>query len=242
MGSYYILRFDDITDGMAWSKFLPIKKELELLNIKSVLGVVPNNRDPKLSVEPRKQDFFDRVRGFRNFGDAILQHGTHHLYTTHDSGLLGINKRSEFAGLPLETQFNLLAQGKATLVHEDVWEPYFMAPAHSFDNFTLEALRRQNFKAISDGYGFRPYKINGVILVPQLVSRPFPWFGGIQTICVHVNNYSLSQAATLINFARKNRDNFLDFKKIVDGRLSARLSPSKLLTELILKAKRQMQD
>jgi len=56
--SRYIIRFDDITPGMAWSKFLPLKKELEGLGVKSILGVVPECLDESLAIEAVDDNFF----------------------------------------------------------------------------------------------------------------------------------------------------------------------------------------
>ena len=135
----YLLRFDDITPGMSWSKFLLLKEFIEGYGVKSILGVVPNSQDPKLNVESKKDDFFDLIRKWKFYGDAIVQHGTNHVYTTKESGILGINKRSEFSGLDYDTQLRKIEMGKLILQHENVWEPWFMAPAHSFDENTIKS-------------------------------------------------------------------------------------------------------
>ena len=240
MMSRYILRFDDISEQMAWTKFLPLKKILRSLDIKCVLGVVPRNRDQNLNVESPRRDFFGLIREFRDAGDAILQHGTHHQYTTTNCGLLGINSRSEFAGHQLEVQLNLLAAGKSVLQQEGVWEPFFMAPAHSFDDNTLEALRLLGFEALSDGYGLYPYERHGIKLVPQLASRPIPLLGGIQTICVHINKCSDVEIAALAKFATENRKQILDFKRVVRERPQPEATLGRRVTEVLWRARRAM--
>ena len=236
----YILRFDDISEQMAWTKFLPLKKILEALDIKCALGVVPRNRDPNLNVERPKREFFDLIREFRDGGDAILQHGTHHQYTSKNCGLLRINNRSEFAGHPLEQQLSLLEAGKSVLQKEGVWQPFFMAPAHSFDDNTLEALRLSGFKALSDGYGLYPYERLGIKFVPQLASRPIPWLGGIQTICVHINKCSHADIAALADFATDNKERFLDFKSVVNKSPEPEFTMSRWATEVLWRARRAM--
>ena len=154
--SKILIRFDDVAPGMAWSKFIPLKEHLESLGIRSILGVVPDCQDQKLNVEEIKPDFFNLIRTYRDYGDIIAQHGTHHNYVTQDSGILGINNFSEFAGLAFEEQKLTLKKGKEILLAEEVWQPYFMAPAHSFDTNTLKALRDLDFHALTDGYGFYP--------------------------------------------------------------------------------------
>jgi predicted deacetylase len=212
----YVLRFDDVTHGMAWSKFLPLKKELERLGVKSVLGVVPECLDLSLNVEDIEVNFFKYVRHWLNYGDAILQHGTHHLYKTKDSGILKVNNSSEFSGCGYQEQHGLISKGKAILQNQNCWEPYFMAPSHSFDRNTLKALVDLEFIAISDGYGFFPYRKHGIVFVPQLFSTPKKFIPGISTICIHINNMSEDQVQTLLDFVTENKHCFVDFKKLVD--------------------------
>jgi predicted deacetylase len=214
-----IIRFDDVSPSMAWSKFLPLKRTLEEIGIRSVLGVVPDCKDPKLCVEEERPDFFDLVREWQKFGDTIAQHGTHHVYTTNETGLLGINHYSEFAGHSEATQMHLLEVGKTRLEAEGVWQPYFMAPAHSFDAVTLKCLKLNGFWACTDGYGFAPYRREGIVLVPQLASKPFNVGFGVATVCLHINNMSKSQLAELRDNILINKDRFIDFK-------SALITPS----------------
>lgn len=199
---------------MAWSKFLPLKTALADLGIKTLLGVVPKCRDPALSPEKPRADFFEYVRSWFAHGDTIAQHGTHHLYDSADPGLLRIQPRSEFAGHPFEVQYERLAKGKAILVREGVWQPYFMAPSHSFDGHTLRALCALEFSALTDGFGFYPYVQQGIVLVPQLTARPLPVPVGIQTLCVHVNALPERGLDELLSFARSNAHRFVDFKEV----------------------------
>lgn len=210
-----ILRFDDISPGMAWEKFLPAKEIISQFGIRSVLGVVPECRDPKLSIEPERLDFFTLVRGWLDFGDTIAQHGTYHLYDSSHSGMLGLQNRSEFAGHPYVVQYERLAFGKEILCGKGVWEPFFMAPSHSFDHNTLLALRDLGFMAITDGFGFYPYRVNGIVLVPQLTARPLNIKFGVQTLCVHINGMSGASVTALLSFIEKNRTRFIDFREAI---------------------------
>lgn len=211
--SKLLLRFDDVTPQMAWSKFLPFKKAIEDLEIKSILGVVPNCKDKNLNVETANQDFFSLLRQYRDYGDNIFQHGTFHDYSNNSSGILGINNNSEFAGINLHDQIELLKIGKKILQNEGIWEPFFMAPSHSFDENTLMALKLLDFKAITDGYGFYPYKINNINLVPQLVSKILPFPIGIQTICIHINTMNESSICKLLEDIKKNKKRFINFNE-----------------------------
>jgi predicted deacetylase len=240
MPTKYILRFDDIAPGMAWQKFLPIKTRLQAWGVRSVLGVVPECQDEGLACEPAREDFFALIRAYKNYGDTIAQHGCFHRYSTNSAGLLGINHRSEFAGLSFHEQLELLRWGKEKLMSEGVWEPYFMAPAHSLDEHTLDALRQLEFHAITDGYGFFPYELRGIKLVPQLTASPFDIGFGYCTICVHVNTASEQSLATLMNFIEKNKAQFVDFKDVValPVRLSVAAPLIRWMTWLALKVLR----
>ena len=245
MSTRYILRFDDISPGMAWSKFLPLKHRLEKMGVKSVLGVIPECRDPSLFCEPAKEMFFDLVREWVEFGDSIAQHGTYHLYDSDKSGLLQINDRSEFAGHPYDMQLERLAHGKSILVQEKVWQPFFMAPSHSFDENTLKALKRLKFQAITDGYGVFPYRLNGIVLVPQLTSFPFNIGIGYCTICVHINTMSYQQIEYLLNFITLNRKRFACFQQTANlsqERTGYSHSLLRGVTKLILRSHRAIKN
>lgn len=216
MKAKYLLRFDDITPGMNWDNYFQIKNVAENLGIKSILGVVPNNKDPKLNILKERSDFFDQVRQWKEEGDAIVQHGYEHIYHTSSSGLLKINNRSEFSGLSYTEQYEKLKAGKDILVKEGVWQPYFMAPAHSFDKNTLHALYDLDFVAITDGYGFYPYTIDGIICVPQLVSKPISFIPfGVQTICLHTNTMNPKSIDDFSKFLQEASDNFIDFESVL---------------------------
>lgn len=214
MSARYIIRFDDIAPGMAWSKFLPLKQFMEHLGIRCLLGVVPACQDYALAIEPARDDFFDLVRAWKQHGDTIVQHGTYHLYETTHGGVLGINSRSEFAGLPYQAQLDKLRFGKDILVGEGVWEPYFMPPSHSFDLNTIKALKALGFIAITDGVGFFPYLMAGMKLVPQLLGRPFAFPFGVITICVHVNAIGDEELERLRQFMASRPERFVSFRDI----------------------------
>jgi predicted deacetylase len=240
----YLLRFDDITPGMSWSKFLRLKEFIEGYDVKSILGVVPNSLDPKLDVEQKKDDFFDLVRKWKCYGDAIVQHGTNHIYTTKNSGMLGINKRSEFSGLDYDDQLKKIETGKLILQHENVWQPWFMAPAHSFDENTVKALVALDFLAITDGYGFYPYMHDSLLLVPQLTSFPIKCGFGISTICLHINSMNDYEIERIKKFVSINHGKILDFREVVNsGPVSSRYSSiTRNISIFVLKRHREFRN
>lgn len=234
--SHYILRFDDITPGMNWENFLKIKNIATSYNIKSILGVVPENRDPKLSPNQLmcETEFFNKLKDYDEYGDTIAQHGTYHLYTTANSGILNINNKSEFAGYSYEEQKNKLLIGKKILQQHDIWQPYFMAPSHSFDINTLKALKALGFEAVTDGYGLYPYDIEGITLVPQLVGKPIKLIPfGVQTICLHTNSMNDRAIDSMIKFLNANHKQFINFKDALN--LEPKLQLSQNITFLVSK-------
>lgn len=213
MTTRYLIRFDDVVPTMAWSRFRVFDEIADELSLPYLIGVVPECRDPKLMVESARSDFWAWARARRKAGWTIAQHGYQHLYETEGRGLLGIGRKSEFAGLPYEVQFEKLSRGKVILQNEDVWEDVFMAPSHSFDAETLRALRDLNFTAITDGFGFYPYELCGLIAVPQLVARPLGFGIGVETICLHVNTMSDDAIKRIIDFIRTHHKLIISFRE-----------------------------
>ena len=209
--SRFVLRFDDVTPNMAWSKFSQFKQVLFELAIKPIIGVVPNCLDQKLSIESAPENFWEIIRNLAANDWTIAQHGYTHRYITHDSGLLKINRRSEFAGLSYDEQFEKLSCGKDILVKESVWQPVFMAPAHSFDAVTLSALAALNFKGLTDGYGVYPYQLGKLHALPNLFASPINFGFGVYTICLHINNMSQADITKTITFIKEHSGQFVSF-------------------------------
>ncbi|CAK0752071.1 Polysaccharide deacetylase [Gammaproteobacteria bacterium] len=229
--SQFIIRFDDIAPGMAWSKFDAFERLARQYGIPYLLGVVPDCQDPKLRVEPERADFWDQVRQWQALGWTIAMHGCTHVYSTEDPGLLGINARSEFAGLPYEQQWQTLKKGKAILQQERVWQSVFMAPSHSFDRSTLNALKTEGFTHITDGYGVYPFEQDDLMMVPQLFSSPKHLGFGVYTICLHINSMNPQYLTKMLAFVQSNRQQIIDFKQA--GRYIARVPFQRLANRLV---------
>lgn len=225
--SRFVLRFDDIAPQMAWSRFGGIENLLLKRGIPALVGVVPNCLDQEIMVEPEGTlAFWDRVRSWKSEGWTIAQHGYTHIYQTNDSGILAINDRSEFAGLNYETQLSKLAAGKEIMQDEGVWQPVFMAPAHSFDATTVRALKSLEFQYLTDGYGLYPYEVEGLAAVPQLFASPAHFGFGVYTICVHINNISETRLTKLMAFIERHAGQFIGFEEAAKIRCVLPLVPS----------------
>jgi predicted deacetylase len=194
--------------------------------IPTLVGVVPNCLDKEIMVEPgTASEFWDRVRSWQSKGWTIAQHGFTHIYETNDCGILAVNHRSEFAGLSNEAQFAKLAAGKEIMQREGVWQPVFMAPAHSFDMSTVRALEALEFQYLTDGYGLYPYHIGALTAVPQLFASPAHVGFGVYTICVHINNISEARLTKLMAFIERNARRFIRFEEAAKVRCSIPLVP-----------------
>lgn len=184
------IRLDDITADMNWEKFLRFKDLMDRFGVKPLLGIVPDNHDPKLRVDPPREDFWDYVKERRDKdGWVLCMHGCHHVYTTEKGGMLPLNRQSEFAGVPYEEQRDLLRKGRDTLLQHGIEPGLFMAPAHSYDLNTLMALRSLGFTGLTDGFGDRPYLYSELIFYPisYRKSDSLKKSGGVTTFVVHCN-------------------------------------------------------
>jgi peptidoglycan/xylan/chitin deacetylase (PgdA/CDA1 family) len=186
----YLLRFDDITPCMNWKVWDEVERIVLKYNIKAVIAVVPDNRDEHLNVDDLNPMFWDRVRFLQSQGWAVAQHGFQHRYVTSSSGLMGINNYSEFAGLSLAAQTEKLSKGLKIFEDNGVAVDLWVAPGHSFDNITLEALGKIGINVISDGFYFRPVFLKNLLFIPQTLWRFYDFAYGVFTICHHINGWT----------------------------------------------------
>jgi predicted deacetylase len=194
MNSRYLLRFDDLCPTMNWEMWSRIEQVLLEYRISPLLAVVPDNQDEKLLAGPARSGFWKQVREWQARDWAIGLHGYQHLYVTGDRGMVGIQARSEFAGLSSNTQEEKLHRGLEIFRAEKIEPQLWIAPAHSFDSNTVAALSKLGLTVISDGLALAPHvDANGMFWIPQQLwrfrRRPF----GVWTVCFHHNHWSERQ-------------------------------------------------
>lgn len=205
-----MIRLDDITPDMNWERFYLAKEIFDRYQICPLIGVVPNNQDETLHKEEKREGFWNTIRILQSNGWTVAQHGTYHRYETEDSGILGINPFSEFAGLPYEEQFNKLQIGKCILEENGVLTDVFMAPGHTFDKNTLKALKACGFTVITDGLFSKPYYDDEILSIPCRL-RGFKKPSGIDTVCLHTNLMDAQDMAELDAFCKENRNVIVSF-------------------------------
>lgn len=201
------VRLDDITPDMDWDKFLEFKGILDEFHIKPLIGVVPFNRDENLkgNTEKAPENFWAYVKTLQEEGWCVALHGYDHLYSTTKKGLFPLNNFSEFAGVTYEEQVRQLKDGRKMLSMEGIETDIFMAPAHSFDRNTLKALKDSGFTKLTDGFGNKPYRWQGMDFYPIsfLLRKTLNQKEGYSTLVVHTGTIN-NMAAYREYFSRNN--------------------------------------
>ncbi len=217
MTTQYLIRIDDICPTMNWAVWRAVEDVLVRYNISPLLAVVPDNQDPHLQITPARVDFWDCVRRWQALGWTIGLHGYRHSYVTRESGLLGINSFSEFAGLPEAEQLAWLRAALDIFRREGVSTDLCVAPAHSFDAATLRALIQVGIRTVSDGFSLFPYTDpQGLFWVPQQLGRfrrlPF----GVWTICLHTNAWLTADLSTFAEWIARYHHSIVGFSEVVE--------------------------
>jgi predicted deacetylase len=211
----YLIRFDDLCPTMNWTVWTKIDEVLTTEMIKPIIAVIPDNRNPAFFIERENSCFWEYIKEKQKQGWSIGLHGYQHLYITRNSGIIGINPYSEFAGLPEEEQDAKVSRAikifKANGVKLDLW----IAPAHSFDYVTIRVLKRHGITIISDGFSLYPYVDDGIVWVPQQLwsfrKRPF----GVYTVLFHHNSWTKRDFLTFKKDVKSYRARIVDLKSVI---------------------------
>ena len=124
----YLLRFDDICPTMNWRVWAEIETVLVQRQLKPLLAVVPDNRDPGLQVDSPAGDFWDRARVWQERGWTIALHGFQHRYVSRNAGMVAVRRKSEFAGLRADVQREKLQRGMEIFERERISSRVWIAP------------------------------------------------------------------------------------------------------------------
>lgn len=207
------VRMDDITPDMDWERFLAFKEILDEYGIKPLLGVVPDNRDENLHRAKAAGDFWEYIKELQEDGFSIALHGYQHIYTTRKGGLFPLNHFSEFAGIPFARQKEMLKKGTEILDRYGIKTDIFMAPAHSYDRNTLKALKELGYDKMTDGFGKRPYRWQGMTFYPIsfLLSRSLKKRKGFTTMVVHANEVDKAGMERYRRMFREHQGDFISY-------------------------------
>jgi len=201
---------------MNWSVWKQVEEILVEHKVKPILAVIPDNQDEKLNVGEPNQGFWDEVRGWQARGWTIGLHGYQHRYVTQNAGIIGINRASEFSGLPYAEQRLKLQQGLEVLARERVTADLWVAPSHSFDHATLDALRDLGLRQLSDGFSLYPHlDSRGMMWIPQQLWRFRKMPFGLWTVCIHLNRWNAKDIDRFRLEVRKYATELTDFSSVV---------------------------
>lgn len=200
----YLMRLDDASPKRDVTKWDRMETLLDKYGVKPLVGIIPDCIDPDMSSYREDPDFWNvRVKEWQAKGWELALHGFNHVFNTECGGINPVNKRSEFAGLPLERQKQMIAEGVALLRAHGINPKVFFAPAHTFDENTIIALQEESdIRIISDTPANKPYSRFGMTFVPQQSGRVRKLPFDTVTFCYHPNTMSENMFAQLEEFLR----------------------------------------
>lgn len=212
----YIIRLDDASEYRDVEKWERIEKLLAQYDIKPVVGVIPDNKDPDLTRQYSwDSTFWEKVRVWQKKEWSIAMHGYQHRFITQNGGINPVNQYSEFAGVPLDSQIRMIQNGIDIFKEHEIKPQLFFAPAHTFDLNTLKALREgSEIQVMSDTIANDQYFEHDFYFIPQQAGRVRPLPMKIVTFCYHPNNMNQSDFIELEKFIRIHKRQFGDFRTL----------------------------
>ncbi len=211
----YLLRFDDLCPTISrtrWERFLPL---IEKFGLHPILAIVPDNLDPDLDRAAPDPDFWPQMRALEAAGATIALHGYRHLCRSRGRSLIPLHRRTEFAGVALETQTQWIDAGLTILRNEGLDPRLWVAPRHGFDWNTLRALRSGGIGVLSDGLARVPFTRGGLTWIPQQLWAPVDKSEGLWTICVHSNSAHALLVNQLETFLRSHAAQFSSVDRVL---------------------------
>lgn len=210
--SSYIMRLDDACEKRDIEKWDRIEAVLDKYGIKPLVGVIPHCEDPEMEKYDPDPSFWQKVSVWLGKGWSVAMHGYNHVYSTSCGGINPVNKRSEFAGEPLEVQKEKIRKGVEIMRSHGVEPEIFFAPSHTFDENTLVALKEEsNIRAISDTIAWDSYRSGDFVFIPQQSGRVRKLPFKTVTFCYHPNMMSEQTFSELEDFLQKNGRSFKSF-------------------------------
>ena len=228
-----LIRFDDIAENMNWHLMAKCEKIFDELNIKPVMGVIPNNQDKDLLVYPKKENFWQIVKKWQLKGWEIAMHGYNHIYDndTNKKDFFEYGGKSEFYGHSLDSQSKKIKKGLDIFKKNNIKIRTFFSPNHTYDFNTFKALKLSGINEVIDGYGFNPYLEDNIIFIPQLFYKPFFLPFGLQTTQIHLNYWTENEFNKFSELIYKNKKKIISYDDAL--KLISKKSGDKLLNKII---------
>lgn len=215
-----LIRFDDICPTMNWEEWGKAEKILKKYNVKPLLGIIPDCRDPELQIDTPREDYWGYLHELRAKGYVLAMHGYEHIYDSKYRGMVNLGFKSEFAGHPYEIQLDKIRKGKKVLEEHGIKTEIFFAPSHSYDKNTLKALYENGFKYISDGKSSGIIARNGIKCVPcRCGGVPLIKRTGLYTAVFHAHEWVRSDKKTgylnLVKLCEEYEQDLCEFYELV---------------------------
>lgn len=214
----YLIRLDDACPTMDTKKWQRMEDMLDTYEVKPMVGVIPANKDSKQMIDVADNEFWVKVKNWEKKGWVIALHGYDHCFIS-DEGMSGLNPlwpRSEFAGVSLEKQKEKIRKGLAKCRINGIEPSYFFAPAHTYDENTLTALREESdIRIISDTIATKPYRQGDFVFIPQMgghcVEMKIP---GTWTFCLHPSIMKEEDFVATERFLETHKSEMIGFDKL----------------------------
>lgn len=216
MSSKYLIRLDDACPFMNRVRWQRMENILDKYGVKPLVGIIPANTDPQTKIDPEDSQFWEKVHSWEEKGWSIALHGFDHVCKTDSGGLNPVHRRSEFAGVSYEEQYQKIRDGYSLLKDKGFDVKWFFAPSHTFDENTLKAIKSCTpIRYISDMIATKPYLYKGFTFVPcQMgVLREMP-ISGYWCACYHPNIMKDEEFVALESFLKKHKQDFISFDEL----------------------------
>ena len=230
----YLIRLDDACPTMDVKKWQSIEDILDAYGVRPMVGVIPANEDPKQQIDVVDTEFWAKVKTWEKKGWAIALHGYNHCFIS-DAGMMGLNplwERSEFAGVPFEAQKEKIRKGISVFRGNGIEPKYFFAPAHTYDENTLLALREESsIRIISDTIASQPYRKGDFVFIPQLGGRCSEMkLSGVWTFCLHPSAMNDEDFLATERFLQAHKEEMIGFDELNLTKLKGKNLMSRLIS------------
>jgi len=210
--SMYLIRLDDASEYMNLTNWKKMEQLLLKYNIKPIVGVIPKDEDNQhISQYNFNENFWSMVHKWQSHGWDIAMHGYNHKYLKIKFN----NVKSEFIGLGYNEQSEKITKALEVFQRHDLKPRIFFAPAHSFNEVTIDALLNcSDIRVINDTIANDVYKYKDIYFIPQQAGsvRRLPF--RVVTFCYHPNTMADYDFNLLENFIVDNQAKFISFQDV----------------------------
>ena len=211
----YLIRLDDASEHWNKNNWHRMYDLLSKYSVAPIFAIIPQNTDPVLLKYPLDKEYSKTILEWISVGWEPALHGCNHFFDSDCKGINPVNNYSEFAGVSLDEQKRKIRVGYESLKNKGIDAKIFVAPAHTFDENTIEALRSETpIRIISDTVANDVYYEDEFYYIPQQSGKvrnlPFK----VTTFCYHPNTMDDSAFEELENFFIRHQKKFISFSDI----------------------------